>query len=295
MLCVAIIIGVLLLPTISGQRFPAEPTTIGAKVLQNGPGICPLDGDRETARNELRQNVTTIVRQLLNLQSSYQYTCGGTSGWRRVTFINMTNTSTNCPPGLTLTSYSRRTCGPPSSAIGCYPTTFSVGTNYSRVCGRVIGYQYAYTSAFYAGTVQAQTIDSYYLTGVSLTHGAPGQRQHIWSFAAGLSQVYGSRYQNEYCRCVTSSAPNPPSFVGNDYFCESGQTTTSLSRTFFANDPLWNGDGCGSSTCCEFNNPPWFTKTLPTTTSDNIELRICIHQATGTENTPIELIELYVQ
>ena len=206
----------------------------------------------------------------------------------------MTNTSTNCPPGLTLTSYSRRTCGPPGASNGCYPTTFSVGTNYSRVCGRVIGYQYAYTSAFFTGS---SGIDGAYLSGVSLTHGAASQRQHIWSFAAGLSQVYGSSYINEFCRCVTSSARSPPSFVGNDYFCESAYTATSFSGfpVFFPNDPLWDGEGCVSSTCCEFNNPPWFTKTLPSTTSDDIELRICIHAGTSNENTPIELIELYVQ
>ena len=110
-----------------------------------------METEKQLVCNELRLNVTTIIRQLLNDQSSDQYTCGGTSGWRRVSFISMTNTSTNCPPELTLTSYSRRTCEPFSAAIGCYPTTcypttFSVGTNYSRVYGRVIGYQYAFTS-----------------------------------------------------------------------------------------------------------------------------------------------------
>ena len=74
-----------------------------------------------------------------------------------------------------------------------------------------------------------------------------------------------------------------------------GETTSSLRALFFADSPLWDGESCVFSICCEFNNPPWFTKTLPSTTSDNIELRICIHQVTGTENTPIELIELYVQ
>ena len=44
-------------------------TRIGAKVLQSDPGTCPLDGGRETVCNELRLNVTTIVRQLLNDQS----------------------------------------------------------------------------------------------------------------------------------------------------------------------------------------------------------------------------------
>ena len=42
------------------------------------------------------------------------------------------------------------------------------------------------TSAFgYA----AQGIDGYYVEGVSLTHGQSGSRTHIWTFAAGLSEV----------------------------------------------------------------------------------------------------------
>jgi len=36
-----------------------------------------------------------------------------------------------------------------------------------------------------------------------------------------------------------------PSFVGNDYFCESGQTTTSLSSTFFPNFEPSHGMGEG--------------------------------------------------
>ena len=91
-------------------------------------------------------------------------------------------------------------------------------------------------------------------------------------------------------------SPKSPLFVGNDYFCESGHTTSSFSGfpVLFPNDPLWDGEGCVSSTCCELNNPPWFTKTLPSTTSDDIELRICLHDVISNENTPIEhLIELY--
>ncbi len=36
--------------------------------------------------------------------------CGGL-GWRKVAFIDMSNTSQNCPQGLTLTDYSKRSCG----------------------------------------------------------------------------------------------------------------------------------------------------------------------------------------
>ena len=55
-----------------------------------------------------------------------------------------------------------------------------------------------------------------------------------------------------------------PSFVGEDYFCDSGneeydQDTDSNIIGYFG-DPLWDGAGCGphSAECCMFNNPPWF-------------------------------------
>ena len=39
------------------------------------------------------------------------------------------------------------------------------------------------------------------------------------------------------------------------------------------NDPLWDGEGCGpTSICCDFNNPPWFCKTLPQPTSARLKL-----------------------
>ena len=39
------------------------------------------------------------------------WSCGGTGGWKRVVFFDMTDTSHICPAGLNLTTYSRRTCG----------------------------------------------------------------------------------------------------------------------------------------------------------------------------------------
>ena len=47
------------------------------------------------------------------------------------------------------------------------------------------------------------------------------------------------------------------------------------------------------STCCSFNNPPYFTKQLSNPTTDDIEARICLWEPG--EDTPIEFIELYVK
>ena len=82
--------------------------------------------------------------------------------------------------------------------------------------------------------------------------------------------------------------------VGNDFFCESGlHSAWNYKSVLFPDDVLWDGQDCtANSTCCQLNNPPWFTKSLPTATTDGIELRICINVY---GDVPLELIELYVQ
>ena len=146
-----------------------------------------------------------------------------------------------------------------------------------------------------------QGVDGQYVDGVSLTHGRNGSREHIWTFAAGLTESDSGDGRILYhCPCDTSNNDRVPSFVGNDYFCESGLHTAWSSNQhrdrFFPDDPLWDGENCTeTSTCCEFNKPPWFTKTLNASTTDDIELRICTSHIKQYEDIPLELIELYVQ
>ena len=65
---------------------------------------------------------------------------------------------------------------------------------------------------------------------------------------------------------------------------------------FYPNDVIWDGQDCSaSSMCCQVNNPPWFTKILPNPTTDNIEMRVCSDGGRGTDDIPIELIELYIK
>ena len=62
----------------------------------------------------------------------------------------------------------------------------------------------------------------------------------------------------------------------------------------YEEDPLWDGQGCSSSsTCCSFNNPPYFTKQLPSPTSDPIEARLC--EFDKNEDAAVQFIELYVK
>ena len=215
----------------------------------------------------------------------------------------MTDTSCNCPTGLNLTSYSKRTCGRSHTTQGgCSSTTFSVGGSpYSRVCGRIRAYQFGITAAFLQYIEFTRGINSHYVDGISLTHEDTGRRQHIWTFAAGISEVMNTRNLIYKCPCdISRNYDRVPAFVGNDYFCESGlHSAWNFPHTvlFYPNDVLWDGQNCiSTSTCCQFNNPPWFTKNLSTASNtDDIELRLCTSDQPVYDDVPIEITELYVQ
>ena len=88
-----------------------------------------------------------------------------------------------------------------------------------------------------------------------------------------------------------------PSFVGNNYFCDTGNPGPGYSRTeVYQDNPLWDGEGCGpTSTCCQLNNPPWFCTTLPQPTTDDIELRICAGlERISDEDVHIQLVDIYI-
>ena len=285
------VLSVLWLPTGGSTVLTAsgQVQMTNVKILERAvdDGQCPSMEERERAIND--------IHRIAVHSATYRFTCNGTPGWRRVAFINMTDTSYNCPTGLNLTSYSKRTCGRShTERRGCSSTTFSVGgITYSRVCGRIRGYQFGLTSAFF---FSGRGINSYYVDGISLTHGDADGRQHIWTFASGLSEVVET-FPRESCPCDTSQHGTVPAFVGNDYFCESGfHSEWNFNSMLYPNDVLWDGQDCtANSTCCQLNNPPWFTKNLPTATTDNIELRICTSNPPSTDDVPIELIELYIQ
>ena len=134
---------------------------------------------------------------------------------------------------------------------------------------------------------------SLYDGGVLISHGT-APRQHIWSLVSGNSQSSIGIFN---CPCNINSAINNriPSWLGQDYFCDSATVAPSIDYVFYQDNPLWDGAGCDESvtTCCRFNNPPWFCKRLLQPTTDNIELRLCADNPN--EATPIELVEIYVR
>ena len=231
-------------------------------------------------------------------------TCQGVGGgWMQVVKLNITNSSQECPSNTELSRLAPiRVCELTTDTAGCSSSLFSVlGVGYNQVCGKIIGYQQGLTDAFSTLPNEASpTIDSNYVDGVSLTHGS-NPREHIWTFAAARDEV--GQFPNTICQCTNTSRSDlvtpAPSFVGNDYFCDTGSTNSahlSSSLTFYQDDPLWDGAGCGpDNTCCSLNNPPWFLKQLPSSTTDDIEMRICRDGHQTDEKVNIEIVEIYVR
>ena len=242
----------------------------------------------------------SFTHQINNINNLGVHTCGGTGGWRRAVYLDMTDPNTDCPSGWNETGYSKRTCGRATDGSRtCDSVTFPVsGGEYSQVCGRIKAYQWGWTSGFYGYSRGYTTIDDAYFSGVAVMHGSP--RQHIWTFAAGVVENY-TLVVHDLCPCDSTFNILIPPFVGEDYSCESGYIypgyldTESL-YTLHSNDTLWDGNDCHStSTCCSHHNPPYFTKPFNTSTTDDIELRMCNYRNPDYENVAVELIEMYVK
>ena len=252
---------------------------------------------------KMNQTLTEeIIKTRESIYDTAEFKCGGTGGWRPAVYLDMTDPNANCPSGWNVTGYSKRTCDRASTGSRtCDSVLFPVsGGPYSQVCGRIRTYQHGLPDAFHGYNGGGQTtIDSAHVSGVAVMYGSP--QQHIWTFANG---AWENTTLSTNCPCDPSGSTSVPPFVGEDYFCEPGyvypgRRNSMAEYTFHSNDTLWDGRDCHStSTCCSLHNPPYFTKTLNQTTTDDLELRMCLYNPlyeSTYDNIAMELVELYVQ
>ena len=214
----------------------------------------------------------------------------------RVVDMNVTENPV-CPFPLKLYNVSgKMLCGPANPVkTQCdsvvFPTFF---IPYNFVCGKAVGYGYYVNSAFHYSTISGyNNIDSPYLSGLSITsrNSKLGNRQHIWSYVGGFYESGSSTFN---CPCASYPGRAAPSFVGNDYHCESGTHSTPSSQWHTSN-PLWDGKGCYSgSKCCTLGRAPWFWKTLSMEATSDIEVRWCQPHDISYDKTGIEHLEIYV-
>jgi len=280
------------------------PVQLSAVTIEGCSDSCPtteLSGVVNSTKDAIQSLLKNTVVPAMNNRSHTcggptPCSCGGGGDWTRIAYVNMNDSTQQCPSGWTPFSTPVRGCTRATS--GCSSATFPTnGRSYSHVCGRVIGFQNDWTTAFYHSVIAGNISIEDYVDGVSITHGSSGSRQHIWTLAAALYENTASSDLEYVCPCTSNNSwpYTLPSFIGNNYFCATAAEALDDSG-FHADDPLWDGKGCGSTnTCCGFNNPPWFCTTLPSSTTDDIEVRICTDLASSNENVIVDLVDIYVK
>ena len=220
------------------------------------------------------------------------YAASQSSGFRHIYQLDMNIPDHNCPDVLELCTFnSLRLCGRKSGPTKCnsiqIPTN---GISYQQVRGRVRAYQFGSPDAFETST--QDNIDANYVDGISITHGN-SPRKHIWTYAIGYRQ-----YKNSIFTCPSTGGGTPqPAFVGDDYFCSSGNPGNSGQLRgdwgpVFYPTQLWSniqGD------CSDCGNDLFFCVQLPQPTTDSLEVRVCADEdLTNNEDILIESMDFYI-
>ena len=206
--------------------------------------------------------------------------------------LNMTDPSSQCPTGFRLiTQNGIRFCSRSFTAAGCTGiNTENIGHNYTQVCGFARGYSYGSPDALAAigRTSELPTLSGIYVDGISITYGAPPN--HLWTYAAGF------REDGAACPCNTNCGHISPSYVGSDYYCESGASGDPQPK-WNIDDPLWDGMLCRGTEgpCCTSTSLPWFIRNMLNPTADDILIRVCLDQPCYNENVGLEHVEIYIK
>ena len=228
--------------------------------------------------------------------------CGG-PGWDSVAYYDFSEQE--CPPGFSRVygKWNNISCQPNNAnnrhgdcGLLFHHSSLVLpvkGRSYSSVCGRIRGHGWGY--AFYNAIICNTSLEESYVSGISLTHGPPGSRSHIWTFAAANGEGDTPSTTSYNCPCSNTEIPWPhitPGYVREDYFCDSNYQFFTNNKTFIQdhNDDLWEGQGCGpTSSCCESTR--YFCKHLTYSTSDNLEIRLF----TFTDKSSMSLIEIHMK
>ena len=223
------------------------------------------------------------------------YEAGKKKGWLQIADFDVSKRS-KCPD----TEEWKKTkvndiemCRSVNDTAGCYSAIFSVnGTRYRKIYGMVRGYQQGSTDSFDSRQGH-RSINTAYVDGVSITLGYP--RKHVWTYVVGCSD--DDNHATSNCPCAAVPGPAPPSFVGEHYYCESGNRGAFEYNAHYTDDPLWDGAGCfhNNNNCCTNVGLPWFYREFPTTQNEDIEVRICTDQPYSDEGVLVDQLKLFVQ
>lgn len=134
--------------------------------------------------------------------------------------------------------------------------------------GQVDGRGYHTVDAFHGpGDITTTTsIDGAYIDGVSVSHGAAGAREHIWTLGGG----YASAGQP----CPAEGGTAAPSFVGSNYRCVYPSTSPAG----------WASTSTGT-----------FFHTASGPGTNDIDVRIMLDQDSTDEDAGVDAVQLYVR
>ena len=267
-----------------------EDQTLGMSQTNPAASCHEIYQRNPTSRGSVGQYWIKTSEGLFEVTCNMKLRCGGVEGgWMQVVDVDM-NQNDSCPGTWHKIYTPRRLCLGLITA-GCASAHFYVkGVSYDQICGQAKGYQKGGVDAF---QVKMESIDAAYVNGISITLGSP--RKHVWTYTAGLSDDHDDNGNNN-CPCATHPGPPSPTFVGNNYYCESGNVGYRELDYYYLNDALWDGSGCGTGNgCCAKIGMPWFYRKLPVYEDDDFEVRICKENVHQDEDIAIEQIEIYIR
>ena len=210
--------------------------------------------------DEMSRNTASVIEQEFTKCGIYSF------GWKRVAHIDMTNPTARCLNGLRKVSnaqINKMACERSVKDNICFSHTFHVKRNYTRVCGRVIGYQSDKNTNRFRLSSNIK-INSHYPGGVLIT--SRNYSTPLWMYAVGNYNATNNEQDPCFNRTYFTNSFNILDFENHDHSsCKSGPNVA-------WDGPLWFGDGCvtpSNMTC-----PEWFNRQVNRTTED-IEVRWC--------------------
>ena len=240
---------------------------------------------------------TTSGLQQVNCDMELE--CGGhKGGWTTIVNLDISRGDA-CPPEWTKITtpgdLPKVVCRSGNDNGGCFSAIFTTyNITFNKICGQFKGYMKGVPDAFFSTKHITKSINDHYVDGYSITLGNP--RKHVWTYTAGMSDDGPSNYGDYNCPCAAPPGHPPPAFVGDHYYCESGNTGA-YEDAYFTSDVLWDGYGCyhADNNCCTNPDMPWFFRQFSRSMSDYLEVRNCQRAPFSNGDILVEIIELYVQ
>ena len=212
----------------------SEDKTLGMSKYNPASSCNEIYQRNNSSRGTIGQYWIVTDEGLFEVKCNMKLKCGGVAGgWLKVIDVDM-NRDGSCPGTWHKITTPKRLCL--GYISGCASAHFYMkGISYEHICGQAKGYQKGLTDAYHRNQ---HSLDDVYVDGISITVGSP--RKHVWTYAAGYSDGYDSVAN---CPCAAHPGPSPAAFVGNDYYCESGNTEKADDSYYYLSDPLWDGAG----------------------------------------------------